>query len=260
MAVPSFQVLKSKALEPYLTPLLLSSYTQSVRKSCWPYLQNVTRISLASLYLYCHQPGPGYPHVSLGFLPWSPYLILTAAARGIFVTGESKHVTSTAQNHPSLILLCESCASYRATVSTSGPRSLPLIPSDDTPCSLCFSLADLFAFSRYLRHAPTSGSLHWLFLLSGMLVPRVSPLQVFSNVTRVRLPKLSHLKWQSSLHAHLAPSLLCFPKHLCRICYLFSFFIIFSPLECEFLTVYTDGCIPSVYNGNWHTVNVVMRI
>ena len=205
MAVPSFQVLKSKALEPYLTPLLLSSYTQSVRKSCWLYLQNVTQNISTSLYLYCHQPGPGYPHVSLGFLPRSPHFILTAAARRIFVTGESKHVT--------LLLKIVQVSHSPGCESTVRPTVLQAPHQDHVLshwyhqmiplCSLCFSLADLFAFSRAFQTRPH-------FRAFALAVPAVwnacsldlTPSGLFSNVTQVRLPKLSHLKWQSSLHAH----------------------------------------------------------
>ena len=53
----------------------------------------------------------------------------------------------------------------------------------------------------------------------------------------------------------LAPSLLCFPRHLCRMCYLF-FLSLLSSLFPRMWVPYTCSCIPPAYNGNWHSVNV----
>lgn len=74
--------------------------TQSVKKFCWFYLQNVMQNVSTSPHLYCHQPGPGHPRVSLRLLQWSPHfhpcpftICFHYSSQRIFTTWESNHVT-----------------------------------------------------------------------------------------------------------------------------------------------------------------------
>lgn len=115
------------------------------------------------------------------------------------------------------------CASYSATSPTSGPHSLPLTPSDDSPLlsllqphrPLCFllSIPDIFPLQGFCTGC--SCCLECLF-------PRSHPFKSFLKRYLSEAYQTIPLKMAKlSSCTLLAPSLLHFPRHLCRICYLF---------------------------------------
>ena len=149
------------------------------------------------------------------------------------------------------------CASHSATSPTWGPHSLPLIASDDTPLlsllqphrPLCFllSIPDMF---------PPQGFCTGCSCCLECLFPRSHPFKSFLKRYLSEAPQTIPLKMAKlSSCTLLAPSLLCFPRHLCRMCYLF-FLSLLSSLFPRMWVPYTCSCIPPAYNGNWHSVNV----
>ena len=172
-------------------------------------------------------------------MPWSPHFIICFhySSQRDLCNRRIKACHSTDQNHRTAPHSPGRGSTGLPASPTSGPHSLPLTPSDVSPLlslllphrPLCFlsSIPDIF---------PPQGFCSGCSCCLERLLPRSHP---FKSVLK-RYPSEAYqtipLKMAKlSSCTLLAPSLLCFPRHLCKICY---------------------GCIPPAYNGNWHTVNV----
>ena len=146
----------------------------------------------------------------------------------------------------------EALCFLRATSPTSGPHSLPLTPSDDSSLlsllqphrPLCFllSIPDIF---------PPQGFCSGCSCCLERLFPRSHPFKSFLKHYLSEAYQTIPLKMAKlSSCTLLAPSLLCFPRHLCRICYLSFLYHRLSSLECEFLTCTAVFLPPTTVTDN----------